>query len=1160
MCKKLISLISLVVVLGMAGSASAELILHWSFDEGSGDTAIDQSGNGRDGTIEGDPAWVAGMIGGALDFGGDGDHVVDEDGEDYINGLDAITVSMWIKSDVTNTDKGFLHCMDPAGQDRVVSMRYDSAGASFGGSNLLKMGVQSTGGEQQLESSDNLQVTDWQHVALTWESGGLIRFYVDGVEDATPAGRNGPNNGGTISECTKLIIGLGGKDEGGNAGWDGLVDDVRIYDTALTAEEIQAAMEGEGFPFALGPTPENGALVEQTWATLSWSAGDFAVSHDVYFSDNFDDVNSGAEAAFQGSKPVNDTTLIVGFTGFPVPEGLAPGSTYYWRVDEVNEADPNSPWIGDVWSFSIPPTTAYNPSPADGAQFIPTDVELSWTPGFNAKLHTVFFGDDFDAVANATEGTQQGTATFTPDDLALGKTYYWRVDELDPPATHAGDVWSFTTIPDIPIDNPNLVGWWKFEAGAGTMVIDFSGHGNHGTIAGAANLNWVESLFNLGLEFPGDNEGFIELPTDMVNSETGSVTMWINTNLTSNEGMLFYGTETDGDGFGDQNELHMHVDDPGVLGFGIEGATDVRLDGPQVAGAGWVHVAATWDTTDGCKLYLDGAEVDSMPHNNTIVDFAVIRLGRPVDTGNGNRFFAGIMDDVRLFDVAITADQVNEIMTKGEDPLKAANPSPRSGSLPGVDDVPPLTWSAGEMAAEHDVYFGTDEAAVENADASDTTGVYRGRQSGTSFTPAEPLEWGSGPYFWRIDEINTDGTIKKGTVWSFTISDFTLVDGFETYTDNDAEGEAIWQTWLDGFGVAANGSQTGYTLPPYAEQTIVHSGGQSMPLQYNNTAGVTNSQVERELDSPRDWTRNGVEELSLWFQGRPPSVGSFVEGPVGTFTMTATGADIWNDADQFHYAYRTLTGVGSIEAQVLSVEQTDNWAKAGVMIRETLDPGSKFAAVYMTPTNADGTATNGVRFQARTDTDIDAVSDSSIATPEQMDLVAPQWIKIERDVAGNFRGYYSSDGANWTPMAWNPQSIPMEQTVHIGLALTSHNNDAVCEAQFSSVRTTGTVSPTWTSQDIGIAANDAEPFYVAISNANGQPAVVTNENPDAANAETWTPWVIELQRFADQGINLADVDKIAIGLGATGGASAGGSGIMFIDDIRLYRSGEAPRQ
>jgi hypothetical protein len=263
--------------------------------------------------------------------------------------------------------------------------------------------------------------------------------------------------------------------------------------------------------------------------------------------------------------------------------------------------------------------------------------------------------------------------------------------------------------------------------------------------------------------------------------------------------------------------------------------------------------------------------------------------------------------------------------------------------------------------------------------------------------------------------------------------------------------------------------------------------------------------------------------------------------------MTATGADIWNQADQFHFAYKTLTGVGSIEAQVLSIDNTDLWAKGGVMIRETLDAGSKFAAIYITPGN-------GCRFQARATTDAAATSDTAVVTPAQTAIKAPYWVKIERDFAGNFRGYYSANGTTWTTMSWNPQNITMTSNVYIGLALTSHNNNATCTAKFSGVKTAGTVGVQWANQDIGIVSNAAEPLYVAVSNAAGQPAVVVHSNANAATTTTWTEWVIPLSDPSSKGINLTNVDKIAIGLGTRGNmTTAGGSGKMYIDDVRLYR-------
>jgi hypothetical protein len=284
----------------------------------------------------------------------------------------------------------------------------------------------------------------------------------------------------------------------------------------------------------------------------------------------------------------------------------------------------------------------------------------------------------------------------------------------------------------------------------------------------------------------------------------------------------------------------------------------------------------------------------------------------------------------------------------------------------------------------------------------------------------------------------------------------------------------------------------------------------------------------------------------LWFRGNPASVGSFVEGPVGTYTMTASGTDIWDNADEYHYAYKTLTGVGSIQARVLSVDNTNDWAKAGVMIRQTLEPGSVHASMVVTPSN-------GVSFQRRIIADDVSTSANSTTLAE----AAPYWVKIERDLAGNFTAYSSANGATWQ-MLGAAENIQMSSNVYIGLAVTSHDAAQTCQAVFSNVTTTGTVSPQWADQDIGIISNDAEPLYVAVSNSAGAPAIVVHDDPAAANITTWTEWIIPLQVFADQGVALTNVDRIAIGLGTRGNMTIpGGSGKMFFDDIRLYRPRDA---
>jgi hypothetical protein len=490
-----------------------------------------------------------------------------------------------------------------------------------------------------------------------------------------------------------------------------------------------------GPPKTRDPDPADGAMIMDTWVTLSWTPANFAVMNDVYLGDNFDDVGHGTADTFRGSQAAS--FYVAGFPGYAYPDGLVNGMTYYWRIDGVNDTHPDSPLKGDVWSFTVQPKTAYNPNPADGAEFVdPNAPKLSWTPGYGAKLHTVYLGDDCDEVSNATEGIVRGTATYSPGPLELEKVYYWRVDEFDGVSTYKGDVWSFTT--------PGAVG----------------------------------------------------------------------------------------------NPQPAY------------GATDVQL--------------------------------------NVI-----------------------------------------------------------------------LSWTPADSAASHQLYFGMDKDAVRGADA--TSPEYTGSKALGDERHDPGLLDPDATCYWRVDEVDAQGNTAKGPLWIFTTGAFLLIDDFESYTDNDAENEAIWQTWVDGFGVADNGAQVGNLMPPYCEQAIVHGGGQSMPLTYVNEAGVTNSEGALPLSAAgglRDWTQAGVADFSLWFRGA--------------------------------------------------------------------------------------------------------------------------------------------------------------------------------------------------------SANAAEPIYVSLSNAAGEPAVVAHNDLNAAQISRWTRWIIPLQVLADQGITLTNVDKFAIGLGSKGGVAAGGSGTIYIDDIRLCQSESSP--
>ena len=266
--------------------------------------------------------------------------------------------------------------------------------------------------------------------------GGETWLYVDGVSQGSTPASNIYNSYPT----SYLTVGI---ESNVTSYLTGAVDDIRVYDEELLQGQVLGAMTGGAFPFAFGPVPKDGTLHQDTWISVSWRAGDMAVSHDVYLGDNFDDVDAGAESTFQGNQVASN--FVAGFPGFPFPDGLVPGTTYYWRIDEVNDTEPNSPWKGDIWSFSIPPKTAYFPDPADAGEAVDVDVTLSWTAGLGAILHTVYFGDNFDDVDNAAVGVPQGITNYDPGSLKLAKTYYWRVDEFDIINTYKGNIWSFTT-------------------------------------------------------------------------------------------------------------------------------------------------------------------------------------------------------------------------------------------------------------------------------------------------------------------------------------------------------------------------------------------------------------------------------------------------------------------------------------------------------------------------------------------------------------------------------------------------------------------------------------------------------------------------------------------------------------------------------------------
>ena len=751
-------------------------------------------------------------------------------------------------------------------------------------------------------------------------------------------------------------------------------------------------------------------------------------------------------------------------------------------------------WYEGDYVAPTPPTVeeragATNPNPLDGATNVPNDTALSWQAGEFAATHDAYLGTTFDDVNDASRAD--------PMDVLVSQnqlpTTHQPSDPLEFGQTYYWRIDEVNAPPDATIFRGAV---WSFTVEPYAYQIS--------NITPTASSSAVDQGPEKTVDGSGLNasDQHSTIATDMWLSEGGGPQpTWIQYEF--DKAYALYEMWV-----WNSNQLLESV-----IGIGAKDVTvEYSEDGETWTTLGDVEFAqatGTWDYTHNATVDLGG------------VFAKFVRL-----TIHTN--WVGLLQQYGLSEVRFF-----------HTPVQASDPAPAVGAGDVLLDVV-LDWRGGREAVSHGVYFSSDEQAVIDGTALVAT-------VNKTNHPVGPLEYGQG-YYWKVNEISADGSLYEGDVWRFSTVETMVVDNFESYTDVDALGEAIWQTWIDGFGIAENGSQVGNLLPPYAERSIVHSGSQSMPFLYNHGQGssASYSEAERTFDSAQDWTQSGIEQLSLWFRGYPGSGGSFVEGSAGTYTMSGSGADIWDQADEFHFAYKVLTGAGSIVARVESLTNTDPWAKAGVMIRETLDPGSKHAFGCVTPEN-------GVSFQFR----LDMGGTSSDTT--QGGITAPHWVKLERDISGRFTVSHSANGSSWTPVNnASSTSIQMSSSVFIGLAVTSHNAVATCDAVFSNVTVTGSVSGQWTDQDIGIATNDAEPLYVALVDSAGTVGTAVHEDPSATQIDTWTQWTIDLIEFSDQGVNLAGIGKIRLGVGDRNTPTAGGVGTLYFDDIGVGRTLATP--
>ncbi len=746
---------------------------------------------------------------------------------------------------------------------------------------------------------------------------------------------------------------------------------------------------------------------------------------------------------------------------------------------------------GNLWPFTSEPPMAYVPKPADGAKGIFPAPSLTWTPGKATVQHRVFFSSNLADVESGAAAADRGKvvpAEFSPGVLRSSTTYYWRIDEIKADNTISkGRVWSFVTTDGAA---QKIVRQWWSGITTGGAVVDLTGSPNYPyQPTGVEMLETFEGPTNWTDNYGTRMFGWLIPP------QTGDYTFWI-----ASDGV---------------SELRLSTNPNPANAKLIAGVSTTTK--PRQWDKETNQKSAPITLQAGQKYYIEALHMEATGNDNLAVSWQ----GGPITT-------QAVISSTYIDGYAQPA-------------LQAFGANPADGAVDTAQSLT-LSWNAGEKAQKHDVYLGTEEAAVLAADSKGL--LYQGQQAGTSFNAGD-LEWGK-TYYWRIDEINAGEADSpwKGTVWSFATANYIPVDDMESYTDK--AGEEIFTAWIDGYAdnYTSSGSTVGYPTAingTFGESTVVHGGKQSMPIDYNNVTKPFYSEAVYEFTSPQNWTVNGVTDLCLWFRGNPVS---FLETAPGAITMSAAGVDIGDVQDEFRFGFQRLTGDGSIVAKVETLTNTSALAKAGVMIRQSLDAGSPFAYAVMNPSS-------GVSFGWRT------LPNSTCDSVTVDNIRLTQWVKLTR--TGNvFTAQYSADGKTWTDLKGTDgkpvaTTITMTGNLYVGLAVTSHAAIVTATAKFSGIVITGGVNGQWQSADIGIVhpTNSQEPLYVAIQDSTGKIAAVANPNPAAVTLTTWTEWKAPLSGFT--GVNLAKVKRLYVGAGDRNAPVLGGTGRIYIDDIRVSR-------
>ncbi len=768
------------------------------------------------------------------------------------------------------------------------------------------------------------------------------------------------------------------------------------------------------------------------------------------------------------------------------------GRTFRGAVDELHVYDRALTQEEIARIMQGDPTVATSPQPSTEATDTQYDTILSWIPSKYAVAHTVYLGTSIDQVNDATEANPmdvlvsagQTDITYDPGILDFNQTYYWRVDEVN-------------GAPDHTVFKGDI---WSFTVEPLAVTID--------------NITATASGANPGME-----------PENTVN---GSGLNALGQHTTIPEAMwLAPGPnpwiQYSFDKAYTLHEMRVWNSNQAIesfIGFGMKGAVvETSIDGEN-----WTTVVETIEFAQ--------APGQSTYTGNTVVDLSGVKAQSLRITGQSAHGFTGQMG---LSEVQFTAIPVNP---------RELSPATDTNT-DGLDVT--LSWRPGRHTADTQVLLDTDYAAVADGSAIVET-------TSDKSIDLSDLDYAR-TYFWQVINRAEDGTPYPSDILSFNTVQRGTIDDFESYSGD--EGAEIFMTWWDGFGGddSLGGSTTGHIDAPFVETATVNNGKNAMPVFYDNDGGFLNidaatgsptfSAVVREFDTNLDLTQGNADLISVSFRGNAPG---FAEDDNGNITMSAAGTDIYNNDDQFRYAYKTLSGDGSITARVTRIDATHPWAKAGVMIRASSVGDAIHGTMILSPVN-------GMQFLYRL---LQAGPTAGAIQPTGQRDVAPHWVRVTR-TGNTVTAAVSADGVTWDGYTTAPEEstmeLPLPATVMIGLAVTSHASGVTTMAEFSDVSFTGNATGAWTVEAIGVdmPGNDGQdPLYFELADSSGKTARVVHPDPGAVQSAQWQDWIIPLSAF--DGINLSRIRSILIGVGYPNGAQSGTEGILYLDDLEMGAS------